>query len=168
MLVGFLCLQHGLVGFTVPGTVGVVLSIQGLSERLTSGQSWFWSWWPGISRKLELQILNLQHAPSLQLIDQGNLWERDCELMIVQSVSGTFNIARNVTCGQSCHFLRVKFRLDTSGGQLYTTTNLCSSCSFSDKDESHTKWYTTNSSQITKVLSKCQLQRHLPVIMYNH
>lgn len=80
MLVGALGLQHGLVGFTVLGTVGVVLSIQGLSQRLTSGQSWFGSWWPGITRKLELQILNLQHAPSLQLIDQGNLWIRDCKL----------------------------------------------------------------------------------------
>ena len=39
LLVGALWLQHGLVGFTVLGTVGVVLSIQGLSERLTSGQS---------------------------------------------------------------------------------------------------------------------------------
>lgn len=39
MLVGALGLQHGLVGFTVLGTVGVVLSIQGLSQRLASGQS---------------------------------------------------------------------------------------------------------------------------------
>lgn len=80
MLVGALWLQHRLVGFTVLGTVGVVVSIQGLSERLTSGQSWFWPWWPGISRKLELQILNLQQAPGLQLINQGNLSERDCKL----------------------------------------------------------------------------------------
>lgn len=79
MLVGALW-QHRLVGFTVLGTVGVVVSIQGLSERLTSGQSWFWSGWPGISRKLELQILNLQQAPGLQLINQGNLSERDCKL----------------------------------------------------------------------------------------
>lgn len=80
VLVGALWLQHGLGGFTVLGTVRVVLSFQGLSERLTSGQSRFGSWWPGITRKLELQILNLQHAPRLQLIDQGNLWKRDCEL----------------------------------------------------------------------------------------
>lgn len=41
-------------------------------------------------------------------------------------------------------------------------------CSFSDKDESQAKRYTPNSSQVTKVLKQCRLQRHLPVIMYHH
>ena len=39
VLVGALRLQRGLAGLAVLGTLGVVLSIQGLSERLPSGQS---------------------------------------------------------------------------------------------------------------------------------